>query len=91
MGAEREIEPAGELVKDYGLVKKYELEGKEYLSWLTATQANLAVGSGTTIGVMDRTFTAANLALNYLPKKDFEGLIPLPHHIESTVLAAMVM
>ncbi|MBO8180465.1 MAG: adenosylhomocysteinase [Archaeoglobus sp.] len=91
MGAEMEIEPAGELVKDYGLVKKYELEGKEYFVVANGYAANLALGNGTPIEVMDRTFSAAILALNYLHRNDFVGLIPLPHHIESTILAAIMM
>jgi len=91
MGAEIEIEPAGELVKDYGLVKKYELEGKEYFVIADGYAANLALGNGTPIEVMDRTFSAAILALNYLHRSNFEGLIPLPQHIESTILAAIMM
>ncbi len=71
-------------MKDYGLVKKYELEGKSYFVVSDGYAANLAVGSGTPIEVMDRTFSAAILALNYLHRNDFDGLIPLPRHIEST-------
>jgi len=91
MGAEMEIEPAGELIKDYGLVKEYEIAGKRYFLVADGYAANLALGSGTPIEVMDRTFSAAILALNHLSRSDFDGIIPLPHHIESTILEAIMM
>ena len=91
MGAEREIKTAGEQVKDYGMVRKYEFGGKKYFVIAEGYAANLALASGTPIEVMDRTFSAAILALNYLHRNDFEGIIPLPDHIESTILAAIMM
>ncbi len=86
LGAEWEIQPAGELVADYGDVKKYRLKN-EYYVVADGYAANLAVGSGSPIEVMDRTFSAAILSLNYL-KKDFEGMIPLPKEIEEKIARA---
>ncbi len=91
MGAEMEIEPAGELISDFGLVKEYEVAGKNYFVVADGYAANLALGNGTPIEVMDRTFSAAILALNHLSRSDFEGIIPLPSHIESTILEAIMM
>lgn len=91
MGAEMEIEPAGELIGDFGLVKEYEVAGKNYFVVADGYAANLALGNGTPIEVMDRTFSAAILALNHLSRGDFEGIIPLPSHIESTILEAIIM
>jgi adenosylhomocysteinase len=86
LGAEMEIEPAGEMVKDYGCVKKYTIGQKSYYLVSDGYAANLAVGSGTPIEVMDRTFSAAILALNYLRHEDFEGVRPLPSGIESSII-----
>ena len=86
LGAEVEIEPAGKVVKDYGGVKEYSLKGKRYYLVSEGYAANLALGNGTPIEVMDRTFSAAILALNYLKKEDFTGIRPLPAHIESSII-----
>ncbi len=91
LGAEFEIEPAGKVSKDYGIVKEYNFEGKRYYVVADGYAANLALGSGTPIEVMDRTFSAAILALNHLKREDFEGVIPLPRYIESTILTAIKM
>jgi adenosylhomocysteinase len=89
LGAEREIEPHGTVLADYGCVKKYRLGEKRFYIVADGYAANLVVGSGSPIEVMDRTFSAAILALNYL-KEDFEGIIPLPGEIERRVVRAMV-
>jgi adenosylhomocysteinase len=84
LGAEYEIEIAGELVADYGGVKKYRLV-KDYYIVADGYAANLAIGNGTPIEVMDRTFSAALLSLNYL-KESFDGIRPLPKEIEEKIL-----
>ncbi len=92
LGAEMEIEPAGELIADYNGVKKYRYNETEYYLVSDGYAANLALGNGTPIEIMDRTFSAAILALNYL-KKDFKGVISLPREIEeriATTLAQML-
>jgi len=91
LGAEVEIMPAGELKKDYGLIKEYSLEGKSYYLVADGYAANLALANGTPLEVMDRTFSAAILALNHIARSEFEGIIPLPQYIESTILAAIKM
>lgn len=86
LGAEKEIETAGEIRKDYGCVKEYRVDDKGYYLVSDGYAANLAVGSGTPIEVMDRTFSAAILALNHLKKEDFEGIKPLPGYIERLIM-----
>lgn len=89
LGAEMEIEPAGELVADYNGVKKYRYNEIEYYLVADGYAANLAIANGTPIEVMDRTFSASILALNYL-REDFNGVIPLPREIEKRILITMI-
>ncbi len=91
LGAEFEIEPAGEVSRDYGMIREYKIGGKGYYVVADGYAANLALGNGTPIEVMDRTFSAAILALNHLKREDFQGVVPLPHYIESIILTAMKM
>ncbi len=86
LGAEREISLAGKQVADYGGIKMYEFEGVKYYLVAEGYAANLAVGNGTPIEVMDRTFSAAILALNHLKREEFTGVTPLPSYIEEIVL-----
>ncbi len=89
LGAEFEIDLSRcELIADYGAVKKYRAGETEFYVVADGYAANLAVGNGTPIEVMDRTFSAAILALNHL-KEDFEGIAPLPPEIETRVLSAL--
>lgn len=84
MGAEM-IEAEGELLKDYGLVKRYRKDGKQYYLLADGYAVNLAIGTGTPIEAMDITFSAAILALNKL-QEEFYGVISLPKEIEERVL-----
>lgn len=90
LGAEREIIVDLDPVADYGSIKKYKLNEKEFFLVSDGYAANLAVGYGTPIEIMDRTFSAAILALNYL-KKDFEGVIPLPKEIEERIATSLTL
>ncbi len=85
LGAEKEIEVHGKLVADYGGVKKYSF-ARNYYIVADGYAANLALGNGSPIEVMDRTFSAAVLSLNYL-KEDFEGIKLLPIEIEKRISA----
>lgn len=84
MGAEI-LEPKGELVEDYGIVKCYKEGEKRYYLVADGYAANLAIGLGTPIEAMDITFSTAILALNKL-QEEFEGVIPLPKEIEERLL-----
>nr|WP_230972336.1 adenosylhomocysteinase [Archaeoglobus neptunius] len=86
LGAEREISPAGKVVAEYGDITAYEFAGKRYYIAASGYAANLAIGNGTPMEVMDRTFAAAILALNHLKREEFNGVIPLPGYIEEAVL-----
>ena len=67
-------------------VDKYEVNSKKFYVVAKGYAINLALGYGTAIEVMDRTFSAAIYALEYIMKEDFEGLIELPIEIEKKVL-----
>ncbi len=89
LGAEKEIEVSGKLEYDYGAIKKYKYRGVEYFIIANGYAANLAIGNGTPIEIMDRTFSAAILSLNYL-KLDFKGVRPLPKEIEEKIANAII-
>lgn len=86
LGAEKEIDPVGEVVVSYGMVKKYKHDNKYYYLIADGYAANLALGDGTPIEVMDRTFSASILALNHIKRADFSGIQPLPKYIEEIIL-----
>ncbi len=88
LGAEMEISISAKPVKDYGDVKKYEANGKEVFIVSDGYAANLAIANGSPIEVMDRTFSAAILSLNYLDE-DFVGVRPLPLEVEKKIGEAM--
>lgn len=83
MGAEI-FRAKGEIIRDYGAVKAFKIGEKVFYIVSDGYAANLAIGTGTPVEIMDLTFSAAILALNYL-KKDFEGIIPLPREIEDKI------
>ncbi|MEM2324522.1 MAG: NAD(P)-dependent oxidoreductase [Archaeoglobaceae archaeon] len=87
MGAEI-FKANGEIIRDYGAVKAFKSGEKVFYVVSDGYAANLAIGSGTPIEIMDLTFSAAVLGLNYL-KKDFEGIIPLPKEIEDKIFREM--
>ncbi len=88
LGAEAEITIRGEILKDYGDVKKYGLNGKSFYVVADGYAANLSMGYGSPVEVMDRTFSAAILSLNELERVEV-GVHPLPHSIEERILNAL--
>lgn len=81
LGAEI-FEYSKEILVDYGLIKKVKSKKANYYIVSEGYAANLSIGTGTPIEIMDLTFSAAVLSLNYLKKLDFEGVIPLPREVE---------
>lgn len=73
-----------------GFVEKYEIGSKHFYLVSNGYAINLSLGYGTAIEVMDKTFAAAVYALEYVMKKNFEGLIDLPREIEKKVLGLEV-
>ncbi|RLI74595.1 hypothetical protein DRO97_05660 [Archaeoglobales archaeon] len=76
--------------KKLGFIDKYEINSKHFYVVSGGYAINLALGYGTAIDVMDRTFAAAVYALEYVMKEEFEGLIDLPKEIEEKVLGLVV-
>ncbi len=69
-------------IEDFGFIKKY-YRGDKYFYLVADREAvNLALGNGTPIEIMDRTFATVVYALHYLIKEDFSGIIPLPKEID---------
>ena len=85
MGAFKEIETPRWEVKEYGLIKKYYKNDKYFYVVADCEPINLAIGNGTPIEIMDRTFATVVYALHYLIKEDFSGVIPLPKDIEKRI------
>ncbi len=72
-------------VRDMGLVKKFWKNDKFFYIVADGEAVNLALGNGTPIEVMDRTFAAVVYALQYLVTKDFSGVVPLPKVVEERI------
>ncbi len=89
MGAyndEIDIESLGDWnVKDFGFVKRFEKDGKHFYVVADGEAINLALGNGTPIEIMDRTFATVVYALQYIVSNDFSGVIPLPREIDEKV------
>ena len=68
--------------KDLGFVKKFQKDDKFFYIVADGEAVNLALGNGTPIEIMDRTFAAVVYALQYLITHDFSGVIPLPREID---------
>ncbi|MCS7122029.1 MAG: hypothetical protein NZ895_05465 [Archaeoglobaceae archaeon] len=85
LGAEI-FEYSKEILVDYGLVKKVKGEKTNYYVVSEGYAANLSIGNGTPIEIMDLTFSAAVLSLNCLKNFNFEGVIPLPKDVEELLL-----
>ncbi len=69
-------------VKDFGFLKKYSKDDRYFYVVADREAVNLALGNGTPIEIMDRTFATVVYALRYLIREDFSGLIPLPREID---------
>ncbi len=77
-----EIELPEVSAEDFGFAKKY-FKGDKYFYVVADREAvNLALGNGTPIEIMDRTFATVVFALQYLIKKNFSGVISLPREID---------
>ena len=74
--------PDGWSVKDFGFVKKFSRGERHFYVVAEREAVNLALGNGTPVEIMDRTFATVVYALRYLIKEDFSGLIPLPREID---------
>ncbi len=72
-------------VKDMGFIKKFWKNDKFFYLVAEGEAINLALGNGTPIEIMDRTFATVVYALNYLITKDFSGVIPLPREVEEKI------
>ena len=55
------------------------------LTRLKSEAVNLALGNGTPIEIMDRTFATVVYALHYIVSNDFSGVIPLPEEIDKKI------
>jgi adenosylhomocysteinase len=87
MGAgEREIDLSGIDYerKDLGFVSRF--SGRNYFYVVAnGKPANLAVGNGTPLEVMDKTFALVVFALDYLVNNEFTGILSTPEEIELRV------
>ena len=72
-------------VRDFGFVKRFERDEKYFYVVADGEAINLALGNGTPIEIMDRTFATVVYALQYAVKKDFSGVIPLPKEIDEKI------
>jgi len=67
--------------KDLGIVSKF--TGKNHFYVVANSKpVNLSVGNGTPIEIMDKTFALVALALEYLVKQEFSGIINTPEEVE---------
>ena len=71
---------------DLDFIEKFEIGSKCFYLVSRGYAINLALGYGTAIEVMDRTFAAAVYSLEYVMKNEFSGLIDLPKEVEEKVL-----
>ncbi len=72
-------------IKDFAFVKKFQKNDRYFYVVADGEAINLALGNGTPIEVMDRTFATVVYALHYAVKNDFSGVIPLPREIEEKI------
>ncbi len=79
------LEKDGWKVEDFGFVKKFQKGDKFFYIVADGEAVNLALGNGTPIEIMDRTFTTVVYALQYLITHDFSGIVPLPREIDVKV------
>ncbi|MBO8181755.1 MAG: hypothetical protein H0Z28_03050 [Archaeoglobus sp.] len=67
--------------EDLGIVSKF--SGKNYFYVMAnGRPVNLAVGNGTPLEIMDKTFALVVFALDYLVNQDFSGIISTPKEVE---------
>jgi adenosylhomocysteinase len=72
-------------VRDFGFVKRFERDEKYFYVVADGEAINLALGNGTPIEIMDRTFATVVYALHYTVINDFSGVIPLPKEIDEKI------
>jgi len=72
-------------VRDFGFVKKFQRDNKFFYVVADGEAVNLALGNGTPIEIMDRTFATVVYALQYIVQNDFSGVIPLPREIDDRI------
>ena len=72
-------------VRDFGFVKRFERDEKYFYVVADGEAINLALGNGTPIEIMDRTFATVVYALHYTVINDFSGVIPLPREIDDRI------
>jgi adenosylhomocysteinase len=68
-------------IKNLGCISKYEGRNHFYLL-ANGNPANLSVGFGTPVEIMDKTFSLSLFALEYIINNDFRGVIDTPEEVE---------
>jgi|GEM_PF-531556 adenosylhomocysteinase len=87
MGAARYEIDVRDLVKLYRMkhfdkVTKFYNDSSHFYVLADGEAANLTMGNGTPIEIMDRTFALTIFGLEYLVKNDFDGIMKTPHEVE---------